>query len=83
MKLKLRASRLVRVFDAVSQFFNVLLLNGDPNESISGRAYREGWGTAERVINAVCFWEGQHCMKAHRLDVARAHDWATRYPNKD
>ena len=35
---------LKRVGDALSQLGNVVLLNGDPNESISGRSYRQGWG---------------------------------------
>lgn len=61
---------LIRAGDAVSQFANVILLDGDPNESISGRSYREGWSTAVRVIDAV-FGTG-HCCDAYFVDVRRA-----------
>ena len=43
--MELRPSRLVRAGDALSQLANVLLLNGDANESISGRAHRQGCST--------------------------------------
>jgi hypothetical protein len=62
--------RLIRVGDALSQFVNVVLLNGDANESISGRAYREGWTTTRRVIDAL-FGTG-HCKGAYLADVTRA-----------
>lgn len=71
---------LVRLGDALSQFVNVLLLSGQANESISGRAYRSGWVLTTRAIDALIFWEPEHCRRAHEADVLRAHDWARRYP---
>jgi len=68
----LRPNRLVRLLDATSQWLNVLLLNGNANESISGRAYRCGWRTAERVIDTLAFWEDDHCRLAYLTDIARA-----------
>lgn len=69
----LRPPYLVRLGDALSQLANVMLLNGDANESISGRAHREGWMKAKRLIDAICApWELQHCRIAYLADVARA-----------
>lgn len=71
--MPLRPSYLVRAGDALSQLANVLLLNGDANKSISGRAHREGWTKAERLIDAIFApWELQHCRIAYLMDVARA-----------
>jgi len=69
--IKLRPNYLVRALDACSQLLNVVLLNGDTNESISGRSYREGW-LLEQLIDTVFFWEIGHCMNAYLADVARA-----------
>lgn len=64
---------LIRVGDAVSQFFNVLLLNGEANESISGRCYRELWIRAECFIDRLASpWESDHCKKAFENDLNRA-----------
>ena len=71
--MELRPPYLVRLGDALSQLANVLLLNGDANESISGRAHRQGWTTTERLIDAIFApWELQHCRIAYLMDVARA-----------
>ena len=56
---------LVRLLNAVSQLLNVTLLNGDPNESISGRSYREGWDTARKIIDTLFWFDPQHCLTAH------------------
>lgn len=61
-----------RLWGALSQFLNVLLLNGHPNESISGRAWREPWPRAVRVLNALFFWQKNHCEDAYVGDV----EWA-------
>lgn len=65
---------LVRVGDAISQLLNTALINGDPNESISGRAYRQGW--AIRVIIDAIFWpfETEHCKKAFDNDLRKARE---------
>jgi hypothetical protein len=68
-----RPHYLIRLGDALSQLLNVALLNGDANESISGRAHREGWKTAERIINWLLRPLGpDHCRTAYLEDVARA-----------
>jgi hypothetical protein len=79
--IRLRPPYLHRVLDATSQWLNVLLLNGDPNESISGRANREGqqpenhgWRRLERIIDTLFFWEYEHCYWAYANDRARAEE---------
>jgi len=72
--IKLRPSYLDRVFDSLSQVLNVLFLNGDANESISGRAHRLEWNIVELIINAVFFWEPDHCYWAYMNDLERARE---------
>lgn len=74
---------LQRLGDAVSQLANVLLLNGMPDESISGRAWRNTalrrpprrrWWVA-RLFAEALFWpidRGQHCRLAYEQDLARS-----------
>lgn len=69
--------RYVKIGDALSQLVNVALLSRHKettaNESISGRAHRCGWTMAESVIDALFFfWEKDHCLRAHLLDIQRA-----------
>lgn len=69
--------RLIKVGDAVSQLINVALLprhtETTANESISGRAHRQGWRRTERVIDFVFSpWERDHCMRSHQADLRRA-----------
>lgn len=69
---------LIRVGDATSQWINVVFLwSKNPNESISGRAWRlrnksKLWGIARKVIDFVIFWEEDHCELSYDADVARA-----------
>ena len=69
--------RSVKIGDAISQLVNVALLprhtETTANESVSGRAYREGWRAA-RWIDAVFFWQRNphHCEGAYLADLKRA-----------
>ena len=70
--------RLVKMGDALSQFVNVFWPFWDhretnANESISGRCYREKRGF-RRVVNALFFWQDDHCKGAYEKDLARARD---------
>jgi len=58
---------------ALSQLCNALI-GGHSNESISGRSYREGWALAT-VINAIFFWQSNHCRGAYHKDV----EWAKEF----
>lgn len=55
---------LVRILNAVSQLGNVVFLNGHPNESISGRSYRENW-KLRHVIDVILWFDEDHCMNSH------------------
>jgi hypothetical protein len=69
--LKREASRswVHKVGDATSQWVNATVLRGEPNESISGRAYQEGW-YAKWWIDMVL--GSQHCREAWVMDIWRA-----------
>lgn len=62
--------RLIRIGDATSQWFNTLF-GGHPNESISGRAYREKrpW---EKWINMLLWFDKDHCRVSYENDVKYA-----------
>jgi|11BtaG_2_1085332.scaffolds.fasta_scaffold63932_2 hypothetical protein len=69
---------LIRVGDATSQLVNTAVLFSDnPNESISGRAYRlndeQVWKQTEKTINFIFQkWDEDHCKQAFLNDLGRA-----------
>ena len=70
---------LIRVGNSLSQLLNTIILNGDPDESISGRSYRRGmlehskkWRILMNILDKIFWWDYQHCMKSHYNDVNRA-----------
>lgn len=74
---------LQRVGDALSQFVNVVLANGMPDESLSGRSYRMTRLVTEpklrwRIVAffaEVLFWpidRGEHCEAAFWQDIDRS-----------
>lgn len=77
--------RWIKILDAVSQLANVAFLPAHadtcPNESISGRAHREGWVWAERLIDLACLpFDGWgHCAAAHKADLDRARRFVALY----
>lgn len=65
--------RLIKIGDALSQLANVALLDGDANESVSGRSHRCGWRRAEAIIDAIFApIQSRHCERAYLNDVNRA-----------
>lgn len=70
----------MRCGDAVSQLVNVLIFfSKNPNESLSGRSYREKhhwfWGKMLLVIDTLFSpVQKEHCRKSHEADVKRASD---------
>lgn len=66
-------ARWIRALDALSQFGNVVIYNGDPNYSISGEAYRKGRHKTQRVIDWLFSpFEVDHCRLAYLNDVQKA-----------
>jgi hypothetical protein len=66
---------LTRNAGALSQAVNAALLNGHPNESLSAHTHRAGWTRAEKLIDAIFFWQPAHCRAAYLTDV----EWARAY----
>ena len=67
----------IHVGDATSQLVNTVLFLGDPNESISGRAYRMRdkiqWKTIMTLVDFIMSpFEDQHCQKSYEADIERA-----------
>jgi hypothetical protein len=68
-------SRLGNLATIGSQLLNVLAFGGSPNETVSGRAYRQrsnpAWARREAWINWL-FRDPDHCRTSHLEDVAFA-----------
>ena len=66
-------SRLIRAGDALSQFFNVIIFDGDSNYSISGDAYRLKRERLRQFIDGLASpWEADHCKASYENDVEKA-----------
>lgn len=67
---------LLNISALLSQAVNVIILFGHPDQTVSARAYemqdRPLWGYIYRSINAVFFWQDDHCMVSYLQDVSRA-----------
>ena len=67
---------LTRVAAWVSQTFNLFVLFGHHDQTLSARAYvnrnRPIWGKVNRAINAVFFWADNHTRASHESDAAFA-----------
>ena len=64
---------IINVAAALSQLLNAVVFFGDPNETLSGRCHRERRITAEAIINALFFFQPNHCMHSHLADHQFAH----------
>lgn len=81
-------SRLHKIGDALSQLFNVALLprhhETTANESISGRAHRQGWKRTEKFIDWLFSpWEADHCRRSYEADLTRAAKTLAEAPRKN
>lgn len=74
-------SYLVRIGDSISQLINVVLLNGMPDESVSGRSYRnykmlniKRWAVMYYLAEALFYVRdrGDHCRLAFIEDIDRS-----------
>ncbi|HEV7458242.1 MAG TPA: hypothetical protein VGN96_15835 [Roseococcus sp.] len=73
--------RWLRLAAWLSAGLNLLLFNGSPDETLSGRAYRQGvlqqppsrrWAAYVRWIDRAFFWQPGHCRQSHEQDRAFA-----------
>ena len=72
-------NRLANLMTLLSQMLNVILFDGSPDETVSGRSYRQGylegdldWEKRRRRIDRLFFWEVNHCRQSHQKDVGFA-----------
>lgn len=59
----------LRLLVIISQTINSLILMGNPDETISARAYRTPWPRTRKVLDWLFRWEIEHCYKSHQRDV--------------
>lgn len=77
-----------RVFSALSQLANAVLLAGDPNESICGRCYRQSWIVPMKLLDLLLspVSRGHHCRGAFNQDrtwAIKAAQWPDRIPDSE
>lgn len=51
----------------MSQMANAII-GGNPDETIGARAHRTGCKRVSRMIDAIHWWEQDHCERAHERD---------------
>ena len=60
----------------LSQGINWFFLGGHHDQTVSARAYVNRndpmWAVVYRTINAIFFWQGDHCLQSHLEDMAFA-----------
>lgn len=69
-------SYILRILIALDQLLNVLICNGEPDETMSSACYRmerDGrfWGFMRPVIDALFWFQSQHCRKAYESELLR------------
>lgn len=74
-KVKKQRSRILRLLITVDAFFNVLILNGSEDHTISGRVGymslttdKKRWKYAEKFIDALFFFDPNHCYNSIEYD---------------
>jgi hypothetical protein len=62
------------ILSSLTQLGNAMLC-GHPKESISARSWREPWPRVVAVIDALFFWQPNHCRRSYEASVhwARQH----------
>jgi hypothetical protein len=67
---------MLRLSAWASQTVNVWLLLGHHDQTVSARCYinryKKGWKLAYKAINALFFWQENHCKSSFEQDIAYA-----------
>jgi hypothetical protein len=58
----------INIATALSQLLNAVVFAGDPNETVSGRVYREDRKWAVKIIDLLFFFQPDHCLESHVAD---------------
>jgi hypothetical protein len=61
---------LLQVLIALDQLVNALC-GGWADETLSAHAHRASWYWRKRAINALFFWQDDHCRGAYSAEVER------------
>ena len=61
---------IVQVLIALDQLANALF-GGWADETLSAHAHRAGWGWRRKAINALFFWQADHCRAAYEAEMER------------
>lgn len=61
---------LLQVLIAIDQLVNALC-GGWADETLSAHAFRAGWTWRRRAINALFFWQSDHCRSSYEAEVER------------
>ena len=82
----MRSNYFIRIGDALSQLFNVILFNGDPNYSISGDSFRFDRKRIRRFVDKLfSLFEKDHCKTSYANDVRKSYrmiqEHEKRFPN--
>ena len=56
----------------VSRFLNAALFNGSTHQTLSARAHIRPLPRTRRIVNALFFWQDDHCHWAWEREVAEA-----------
>ena len=59
---------LINIATALSQLLNAVVFFGDPNETLSGRCWRANRVRAVGFIDALFFFQLEHCYNSHLAD---------------
>lgn len=66
---------ILNILIAIDQLFNVILLKGRPDHTISGRVGYKSyttkkwyWRWSEKVINTIFWWDDNHCYNSIEWD---------------
>jgi len=63
---------LIQTLIALDQLGNALL-GGWADETLSAHAHRAGWTWRKRLINALFWWQDDHCRASYEAEVMRRH----------
>lgn len=71
------ANWLLQMAIAADQLANAAIPGGWADETLSSRCWRHrqqrGWGAARVIVDALFFWQHQHCKQAYESEQARRH----------
>lgn len=73
---------LLKLCTLSSQIINALVFNGNVDETISGRVYRERRYQIEKIINGIFWFDEDHCKKSHDKDIDFA-EFIMKYKRED